>query len=128
MALTTGDNRKKNQSMDTALEAWGKNIPTLVKRLAERCDETSQKHVASMIGKSTAAVSCVLSKSYKGDLNAVLTAFESWDSGLMITCPMQGEISQGVCERTQNSKINAASTLGMKQWRACQKCKFNNGR
>ncbi len=124
MALKMGDNRSKHQSVKTVLRAYGANPPELILRLAERCDENSQNYIATQIGRSSAAISCILNNSYKGDLNAVLKDFKTWDEGKTINCPTLGEISHGICKKTQNQKPQAASTLSMRQWRACQKCQY----
>ncbi len=123
MALKIGDNRKEGQSLERALEAWGDDMPSGVRALAIACDSHSQNYIAAQIGRSTAAISCVLNNSYKGDLNAVLKDFEGWAKGIEIDCPALGKISQGLCKKTQNQKPQSASTLSMRQWRACQRCK-----
>ncbi len=123
MALKIGDNRKQGQSLERALRAWGDDMPSGVKALAVACDNSSQNQVAAQIGRSTAAISCVLNNSYKGDLNAVLKDFEAWDTGETIDCPILGEISGGKCKKTQAQKPQSASTLSMRQWRTCLNCK-----
>ncbi len=124
MALKIGDNRKQGQSLERALKAWGDNMPDDIKALAMACDKHSQNHIAAQIGRSTAAISCVLNNAYKGDLNAVLKDFKTWDAGIEIDCHILGKISHGLCKKTQNRKPQSASTLSMRQWRACQKCQY----
>ncbi len=121
---------QRNSSLEKAMQAWGADMPQAVRDLAAECDLSSQNAVAKRIGRSGAAVSQVLSNSYKGDLNAVLTDVESLLTGQQWDCclPYKSAISALECRKISKCKLSTTSPLSVRNFRACKQCPNNPNR
>lgn len=113
-------------SLETAKEAWGDNLPDWVEILATEADKTSQAKIAKKIKYSPAVVSLVLKNTYKGHLNNVK---ENVRTNLMDTkmdCPILGCILIRDCFFNQSQPFSCSGNPArLRLYRACQSCQHN---
>lgn len=106
--------------------AWGGNPPDFVLTIARACDlpGSSQNKVARQLNYSAALVSCVLSNTYKGDLDAVAQSVRISLLDSKITCPEVGELLERHCLKwRQNAKAETlTSPQEVRMFRACTGC------
>jgi len=116
-----------NSAIQTAQEAWGKDIPDWVQRLAEESQAASQVKVAKQLKRSSALVNLVLKNKYKGDLKGVEDCVRGVFMNGTITCPALGEIPANECHdwRKKSRKFAGVNTLRVRMYRACTSCSIN---
>jgi hypothetical protein len=107
-------------AIDRARAAWGESIPAWIETLAREADRTSQSKVAQALGYSASAVSQVLAAKYQGDLRAVEQAVLGAFAGLVVECPVLGEISRARCITEQRQPLRATQPGRPALWRACR--------
>lgn len=104
---------------NNVLAAWGEEAPDWVRVLATECDRTSQKHVAEMIGYSSAVVNQVLRKRYVGDTSAVAQAVRGAYLHATVQCPVLGDLELHRCLHHQRQKYSAVNSVRVRLHRAC---------
>lgn len=110
--------------LDKAREAWGDDLPEWVETLAIECGKTSQNKVAAKLERSSTMISQALSRTYKGDMDAlaerVLGVFEQ----AVIRCPALGTMPSHVCQdwRKKAEAFQTGNPLRVRMYRACHGC------
>jgi hypothetical protein len=102
--------------------------PDLLNLLRDKCASLGQSNVAKQLGYSAAAISQILSNSYKGDSATILNRVEVVFGGLSVSCPVLGEIPMANCSDEQKKPFAATSHQRVALWKACQACDHNSGR
>lgn len=110
--------------VETAIAAWGDDLPDWVAALARECAATSQSKVAARMGRSSALVSQVLRRKYPADLAGVEQVFRGVFENLTLDCPALGTIPANACRDWQ---LKAATflnvnSLRVRMYRACHAC------
>lgn len=96
--------------------------PDLMDLLRQKVAELGQAEVARRIGKSSSAVSQVLSETYKGSPSAILQRVEEVFGQTTVICPALGEISMGRCAEIRKRPLVATNPFSVQLWRACKQC------
>lgn len=100
--------------------AWGEP-PEWVLALAEEASRTTLKAAASRIGYSAPVVSQVISATYhRGSLPQVEERVRGALMGLVVDCPILGEIGRDRCLDHQRGKLSTASPVSVKLYHACR--------
>lgn len=102
--------------------------PDLLNLLRDKCADLGQSNVARQLGYSAAAISQILSNSYKGDSTTILNKVEIVFGGLSVHCPVLGVIPLSNCADEQKKPFAATSHQRVALWKACQACQNNSGR
>lgn len=110
--------------VEKARAAWGAAIPDWVLRLAEECAASSQNKVAARLNRSASLVSAVLSRDYKGSMEAVEEVVRGVYMRATIQCPALGEIGANACRDWMQlartfSNVNSER---VRMYRACRAC------
>jgi hypothetical protein len=103
-----------------ARAAWGELLPDWVQELALLAGQTSQRLAAERIGYSQAVVSHVFTNSYTGDLKRVEEKVRGALMGLVVQCPILGEVGRDRCLDEQKMPRSATSSIRSKLYRACR--------
>lgn len=99
--------------------AWGL-MPDWVLILAEEANRTSGAAVAKKLGLSGSLVSYVLAKKYPGDMGRVEQLVRGALMGLLVDCPVLGEIGRDRCLVEQRKPFSASSSVRSRLFRACR--------
>lgn len=95
--------------------------------LRQHRDAHGGKETAKAIGYSPTVVSQVLSGTYKGDIKAVQQKVEGALMGVMVDCPVIGELPRDRCLENQRMPATAANPLRTRFAKACPKCQNRRG-
>ncbi|KKC27425.1 helix-turn-helix domain-containing protein [Sphingomonas sp. SRS2] len=107
---------------------WGKPLPEWVRLLAAACDQSSQRDVAGKLGKSSAYVSRLISRTYTGDMAEAESLVRATYGSETVNCPVAGDIPLAGC-RTNRRRKGAAVNLVHRLWaRNCPTCPINTDR
>lgn len=115
-AASNGDNRT---FVEKATAAWGE-LPDWVGELAQATDQFGQKKAAEMIGYSNGLISQVLNRKYGGDMQGVEQRVRGALMGLMVECPILGEIDRNRCLQEQQEPFRATSAFRAQIYHACR--------
>lgn len=96
--------------------------------LRGHCDASTQRKVAERLGYSTSVISQVLNGKYLGDLSAVRTKVEGVFMGLVVDCPVVGELPRDRCLDYQRREFAATNHLRVQLARACPGCRHFRGK
>lgn len=102
--------------------------PDAMKLLTEKVNEIGQAEVARRIGKSPAAVSQIMSGTYKAAPDEILKRVIEVFGGMTITCPVLGEIPLSRCAEKRKLPFAATNPQRVALYRACQICPQNGGK
>jgi hypothetical protein len=107
-----------------AREGWNGAPPDWVLRLAEECQETSQRRAAQRIGRSDAAVSGVLRNTYGGSLTALEELVRGALMSETVDCPALGHIGTNTCAawRAKARNFSGHNRLRVQMFHACKGC------
>ncbi|MGJ8609676.1 MAG: hypothetical protein ACSHWY_01185 [Octadecabacter sp.] len=112
--------------MIRAKEAWGNDVPDVVKAIVAACDapNSSQNKVAKRLGYSTAVVSQIISKKYPGDLQGIAQRVRMILMGSTVECPVDGTIPETTCVEWKNNAktLTSSNPTVVKMFRQCRKC------
>lgn len=111
---------KKPTNVERAAAAWGGSLPDWVGVLAAHCDLKTQREVAEAISYSHPVVNQVLSKSYKGDLQAVELAVRGAFNDLQAGCPVLGDIPMQRCLENQRLPFASHNPIRRDLHHACR--------
>ncbi len=113
--------------VETAIKAWGTDLPDWVERLALECAATSQNKVATKINRSAAMISQVLRRKYPGDLSAVEELVQGVFMAAVIECPALGLIPSNECQdwRIKARQFVNVNAMRVRMYRACARCPRN---
>lgn len=101
----------------------------LLKLLKEKIAETSQAHVARLLGYTSGSpLSQILSGTYKGSPDTILQRVREVFGGETVQCPVLGEISLARCAEKRKLPFAATNPQRVALYRACQKCPHNGGK
>jgi len=103
----------------------------LLELLREECLARSQKKVADMLGYSPAAISQVLSGTYKGEPDIILEQVEKVfvQGKTTVDCPARGEVSFSWCAQQRRKPYESVTNPETARlYRACRKCPQNGGK
>jgi hypothetical protein len=112
--------RSKTDFAAKAVAAWGDALPDWVAELARYASETSGTLAADAIGYSPAVVTHVIGNAYKGDLARVEDKVRGALMGMVVACPVLGEIGRNRCLDEQKTPFSASSSIRSKLYRACR--------
>ena len=108
-----------------ATHAWGDVVPDWVLILAEECDRSSQKSVASFFGFFCAVVNQVLSGRNSSDMGAVEQAVKGALMHATVACPVAGELEMHICLEYQRLPFAATNPQRVALFKACRGCQHN---
>ena len=100
----------------------------LMTLLNQKVAETSQAHVARLLGISDSAVSQLRSGTYKGAPDAILQRVREVFGDETVQCPVLGEIPLARCAEKRKLPFAATNPQRVALYRACQKCPQNGGK
>lgn len=98
--------------------------PDWMLALREECERTSQAQAARRIGYKPAAVSQVLSGTYKANTKAIQRAVEGALMSATVDCPVLGTIATDQCLTFQKRPLASAHPARVKLARACPACAY----
>lgn len=104
---------------EKAALAWG-NVPDWVAELARMADAKGLSATAAKIVYSTAVISQVIGNKYPGDLTKVEERVRGALMGLMVTCPVLGQIGRDICLSTQAQPFAVTNSTRTRVYRACR--------
>lgn len=102
-----------------AAAAW-QPAPDWVLALAKEADRAGQPATAKRIDYSAATVSQVISNSYRGDLRRVEQMVRGALQGVVVDCPVKGEMALNVCLKWQDKPFAATSADRTRMYHACR--------
>jgi hypothetical protein len=110
--------------LDKAREAWGPDMPEWVETLAIECGKTSQNKVAAKLERSSTMISQALSRTYKGDMEALAERVMGVFEQAVIRCPALGTMPSHVCQdwREKAKTFQTGNPLRVRMYRACHGC------
>jgi hypothetical protein len=113
---------KKSQTdfVAKARAAWGDALPDWVLALAEEVNATMGRTAAKRIGLSPALVSYVISNNYPGDMERVEQKVRGALMGLVVACPVLGEIGRDRCLDEQKKNFAGTSSIRARLFKACR--------
>ena len=94
--------------------------PAWIDVLETEAKRTSQRRAGKRINYSAAVVSQVINGGYAGDMGAVEAAVRGALMGEHLTCPELGVIRRDQCIGWQRQRLNSASPMNARMWRACR--------
>ncbi len=115
--IQNGDDRNM---FEKAVEAWAGDQPDWVEELALLADREGLKAAGKAISYSPAVVSEVLRKKYAGDIERVTEKVRGALMGVVVECPILGEITRDLCLDHQKAPYAATNSLRPKLYRACR--------
>lgn len=87
--------------------------------------EGSQAKVGRRIGYSAAAISQLLSSTYKGNVDAPLMRVEEVYGKTEVRCPVLGTITYPVCVEERRTPFTTANPHRVRMFQACRICAHN---
>lgn len=96
--------------------------------LENQCKKTSQKEVAQKLGYSHSVINQALSGKYPGDIEKLRQKVEGAFMGLIVVCPVIGEIPRNRCIDMQGRKFAATNPLRVQLYNSCPSCPHNCNR
>lgn len=115
-------------NLDRAIVAWGVDMPSWVKLLANACDRTNQKAVAERIGKSGGYISRILNRNYAGSYTEAETIVRAVFSDDEVACPLWGLIPLATCIRARRRREPPRNGMHHAHARTCPTCINNTDR
>jgi len=115
-AARNGDSRT---FAEKAAEAWGV-VPDWIVELAAMADTSGLKGAAKAIGYTGGLVSGVLNNKYAGDVGAVEQRVRGALMGVVVDCPVLGEIGRDHCLQEQQTPFRATSAHRAQLFHACR--------
>lgn len=109
-------------NVEKARAAWGDMLPEWVMALAEACNAETQVAVGKRLNYSGAAISSVLSNTYR---NGNMERFEAVVRGALmaevVMCPvLSTEIGRDVCSGWQKRPFSTASANAVRMYQGCR--------
>ena len=111
-----------------AIASWGSPLPEWVRLLADACDRTSQRDVATALGKSGGYISRVLRQDYAGSYQEAELLIRARFGVEQVICPLAAEIPLASCIRARRRTGPALNQLHRDWARACPTCPNNTDR
>lgn len=99
--------------------AWV-DVPDWVAELASLVDRGGLNAAGKRIGYSAAVVSQVINRRYAGDLARVEEKVRGALMGLVVDCPVMGELDRSACLDWQAKCYAATSSIRVRMHRACR--------
>ena len=117
----------KISALEHVEKHWGTDAPQWIIDLAKACDKTSQKAMASKIGKSPAVINLVLKNNYVGGrIDRVEADVKRILDARPVDCPILGLIEASECISNQKLPFNGGNHQQVKLFVACRKCPHNS--
>ncbi len=104
------------------------NHTAWVEALKKACMGNSQAQVAAKIGMSPAVVNQVLKGCYQGNLINVQRRVEGALMGVIVYCPVVGDLPLNICMENQVRPFAATNPMRVQLHRACKTCEHNANR
>lgn len=113
--------------LDSAIAAWGPDLPDWVRALALACAHSSQVRVAEQLGRSGAVVSQILHNKYGADPARIEERVRGVFLEGRVMCPALGELPVHECQdwRAKARAFVPSNALRARMYRACGKCPRN---
>ena len=96
--------------------------PDAMTLLRDKVEELGQAEVARRLDRSAAAISQILSGKYQASPDEILKRVVEVFGGLVVPCPVLGEIPLSRCADERKKPFAATSHQRVALWKACQKC------
>ena len=106
--------------LEKARAAWGDETPDWIEELARLADELGLKSAGKRIGYSASTVSEVLRGVFRGSIQRVEQKVRGALMGVVVECPMLGEIGRDQCLDWQKRKFAATNAMRMQVYHACR--------
>lgn len=84
--------------------------------------EHGQATVARRIGRSSAAISQILSGKYKGNPDRILELIDAEYGSAVVDCPVMGRVALGRCIEERNKPFKATNPQRRQLYVACRNC------
>lgn len=105
---------------DKATAAWGDAMPDWVAVLAERADTLGMATVATLTDYGASSLSTVITNKYGASTGRVEQAIRGAFMGLVVACPVQGQIGRAQCIADQRKPFDSSNHLRVKLFRSCR--------
>lgn len=106
---------------EKAAAAHGGTAPDWIAALADLADREGLRGAEKRIGYSTSALSMVINGRYRnGDLGRVEEKVRGALMGVVVECPVLGEIGRNACLDWQKKPFAATSSVRVAVYRACR--------
>ena len=112
-------------NLETAIAAWGADMPDYIRLLATACDRTSQRLVAERLGKSNPYVSRIINRRYAGSYGEAETLIRAAYGADQVDCPLYGEIPLASCVHNRRRKPPFVNSMQHRFASTCPSCAFN---
>lgn len=101
--------------------AWGADLPTEIRALAERADATTGAAAAKAIEMSPATFSHLIGRKVeKHNVEKIYAKIRGALLGETVECPRKGTMSRNTCLRWQDKPFAATSADRVAMWHACR--------
>jgi hypothetical protein len=121
-------NQAKPSNIDTAIGAWGFEMPAWVRLLATACDTANQRQVADRLGKSSGYISRIISRKYAGSYEEAETQVRAAYGAEDVLCPLWGPIPLSSCLSNRRRKAPPRNHAHHLHARTCPTCPNNTDR
>jgi hypothetical protein len=115
-----GRNGDTRSMAEKALAGWAGGVPDWVAELAALADREGLRGAEKRIGYSASAISTVINGRYAGDVARVEEKVRGALMGVVVTCPVLGEIGRDQCLDWQKKPFAATSSVRVAVWQACR--------
>lgn len=106
--------------LDTALDAYGPQIPDWVRELAICIDKVGLRKAAERVGYSQAVLHEVIRARYAGNTERVADRVRGSLMGETVSCPALGDIAKHTCLDWQKKPFAATNAHRTRMYRACR--------
>jgi hypothetical protein len=103
-----------------ARAAWGDALPDWVQVAAEEANRTTARAASVRLGLSDSLLSFVFANKYPGDMVRVEAIVRGALMGLVVGCPVLGEIGRDRCLAEQRKPHSATSSVRSRLYHACR--------
>ncbi len=118
--LNSSPQRTKTSFLANAQAAYGDALPDWVEELAKQADCFSGAAVAKRLGYSGSVVTSVCKANYGGDLATVEGKVRGLFMGMIVECPVLGDLSKHRCLDEQKKTFIGTSALRTSLFHACR--------
>ena len=118
----------KQTNAEKMQAGWGNSAPAWVQTLANACDAAGTRKTARKIGVSPACISWAVRNKRGYKFTFVQGKTESILMASIIPCPIKGAITRAECETEQARPFVATNRMRAQQFKACQQCKYREGK
>lgn len=96
----------------------------LLQLLKQKTAELGQSNVARALSYSSAAISQILSGTYRGDSTNILQKVREMYGGISVQCPILDQITLELCANQRRKDFAATNPQRVKLYQSCKKCQL----